>query len=242
MEYRVEDKYLITEDKWAYIENRLKEVCMPDIHGTDGTYLIRSVYYDDMYDTCLKENEDGTDNREKFRIRIYDLDDSTIKLELKSKMRGFTRKRSMELSLEQASALLKRNDVITDMPVILSGSNERAGDRSLIKKLVALMQYRRMQPVVMIEYERKAYTYPIGNVRITFDKNIGCSRDWNSLWDMNAQIIPVMPAGEHVLEVKYDELLPDYIKDVLDIGSLRRQAYSKYCYGRKVIDTGGNII
>ncbi len=224
MEYRVEDKYIITEDKAAYIEAMLKEVCEADTHGTDGKYNIRSVYFDDMYDTCLRENEAGTDKREKYRIRSYDLDDKLIHLELKSKLRGYTRKDSVALSKSEALRLLDRDDrLLSD------------ADTYLVKKLCAEMQYKRMQPVVMIEYERTAYTYTTGNVRITFDRNIGASKDYMGLWDNTPSMIPVMPKGQLILEIKYDEFLPDYIRQIVDIGSLNRTAYSKYYYGRMSI-------
>ncbi len=230
MEYRVEDKYIITEDKAAYIEAMLKEVCEPDAHGVGGRYNIRSVYFDDMYDTCLRENEAGTDNREKYRIRSYDINASVIHLELKSKLRGYTHKDSIELSKKEAISLLNRNDRLwSDMEADSLGVNR---DTYLIKKLCAKMQYLRMQPVVLIEYERTAYTYRVGNVRITFDRNIGVSRDYMELWDNTPYMMPVMPRGQLILEIKYDELLPDYIRQIVDIGSLNKTAYSKYYYGR----------
>ncbi len=221
MDYRVEDKYIITEDKWAFIENRLAEICSPDIHGHKGTYTVRSVYFDDMYDSCLSENESGTDAREKFRIRTYDMGEDVIQLELKSKLKGFTRKKSVSLSREEAERLLMRDD---DLYL--------TRDTALITKLCSEMKYRRLQPVILIEYERKAYTYPVGNVRITFDKNIGAGTDIMSLWSDPGQMTPIMPTGRHILEIKYDEFLPDHIRSVLDVGSLQRISYSKYYYSR----------
>ncbi|MCR4754447.1 MAG: polyphosphate polymerase domain-containing protein [Lachnospiraceae bacterium] len=232
MEYRVEDKYIITEDKAVYIEAMLKEVCEPDAHGVDGRYNIRSVYFDDMYDTCLRENEAGTDNREKYRIRSYDLDDKLIHLELKSKLRGYTHKDAVTLSKREALRLIDRDDRLWSD---IESDPENNREIYLIKKLCAEMQYRRMQPVVLIEYERTAYTYTVGNVRITFDRSIGASKNYYSLWDKNALMIPVMPTGQLILEIKYDELLPDHIRQIVDIGSLNKTAYSKYYYGRMSI-------
>ena len=222
MEYRVEDKYIVDEGTLRIIENELKAVCEPDVHGKDGAYTIRSVYFDDMYDSCLAENEAGTDNREKFRIRTYDLSDDVIHLELKSKSKGYTNKRSAGLTREDAIRLLEGDDGLY---------TEK--DSELITKLCAEMKYRRLQPVILIEYERVAYTYAAGNVRITFDKNIGASADHRGLWERGIPMIPVMPAGQHILEVKYDELLPGYIRTILDTGNLQRTSYSKYYYGRR---------
>lgn len=233
MEYRVEDKYIITGDKAAYIEAMLKEVCEVDSHGINGRYNIRSVYFDDMYDTCLRENEAGTDNRQKYRIRSYDLDDRLIHLELKSKLRGYTHKDSVVLTKSEALSLLDKDDRLWSGTDADPDDNKR--DTYLVKKLCAEMQYRRMHPVVLIEYERTAYTYMVGNVRITFDRNIGASKDYMGLWDNTPSMIPVMPKGQLILEIKYDEFLPDYIRQIVDIGSLNRTAYSKYYYGRMSI-------
>ncbi len=221
MEYRVEDKYIVTEDIWRMIENELKAVCEPDEHGKAGGYTVRSVYFDDMYDTGLKENEAGVDKREKFRIRAYDLSDEVIHLELKSKTKGYTNKRSVELDRKEAQRLLECDD---DLYL-----NK---DADLVTKLCAEMKYRRMQPVTLVEYERIAYTYRVGNVRITFDRDIGATSDHTAMWDPNAQMIPVMPVGQHIMEVKYDELLPEYIRTILDVGNLQRTSYSKYYYAR----------
>ena len=221
MEYRVEDKYLVTEENWMIIESRLKHICEPDIHGVDGIYNIRSIYFDDMYDTGLMQNEAGTDEREKFRIRAYDMKDDIIQLELKSKLHGFTRKRSVKISRTEAERLFNMDD-----DLYLDN-----GDY-LIIKLCSEMKYRRMQPVILIEYERKAYTYDAGNVRITYDKNIGAGTEFTDIWDSNTCITPVLPVGQHIMEVKYDELLPDHIRSVLDIGDLQRISYSKYYYAR----------
>lgn len=70
--YRHEFKYLCSSAELAVLRVRLFGLMRPDPHvGTDGMYRIRSLYFDDCQDTCLRENEAGTDPREKFRIRIY---------------------------------------------------------------------------------------------------------------------------------------------------------------------------
>ena len=239
MDYRVEDKYLITEDKIAYLQYTLKELCSPDPHCADGSYLIRSAYFDDIYDSCLHDNEAGVDRREKYRIRAYDCRDDVILLECKSKRRGFTRKQSVRLSREGTDALLDADyaagaaGIISEVSGIY-GMEPDPHNYSVLLKLQALMQYRRMRPVITIEYERMAYLYDAGNVRITFDRNIGCSRRIGGFWDAGAEIVPVLPAGMHILEVKYDELLPDAVRQLVGSVNLQKTAFSKYYYGRMV--------
>ena len=79
MIYRNEVKHEINAgDKTAIIAN-LRAAASPDPHvGKDGRYLIRSLYFDNLYDKALREKIDGVNEREKFRIRYYNGDTSFI--------------------------------------------------------------------------------------------------------------------------------------------------------------------
>lgn len=58
------------------------------------------------------------------------------------------------------------------------------------------------------------------------------ARRWGFFWNPRVPLTPVLPAGQHVLEVKYDEFLPDPVAQVLELGHLRRTAFSKYYLSR----------
>ena len=71
-QYRHELKYVCTAAQLALIQGRIHHLISLDSHVADtGMYQIRSLYFDDYYNRCYYENENGTDPREKFRIRIY---------------------------------------------------------------------------------------------------------------------------------------------------------------------------
>ena len=89
-----------------------------------------------------------------------------------------------------------------------------------------------MHPKSIVEYERTAFVEPRGNVRITFDRNISGCEKISGFFDRTLPAVPVLPKGQHVLEVKYDELLPEYIAGVLELGRLQQTAFSKYYYSR----------
>lgn len=221
MEYRHELKFLVSAAELELIKYRLKPLMHPDIHQRAGGYTVRSLYFDDFYDSCMRENEDGIDNRKKYRIRIYDGDDTVIKLEKKIKFRGMTRKVETDIS---------RQDCIT----YLSGSPPvpKREDSPLQKELYGEIRARGMHPVVIVEYDRSAFVESRGNVRITFDRNISGCEATDTFLDREIRRIPLLPKGQHVLEVKYDELLPEYISQALNLGSLQRCAFSKYWYSR----------
>ena len=108
-----------------------------------------------------------------------------------------------------------------------------AEDGDLKKKLYALIRMSHYQPVQIVEYERIAMVEKKGNVRITFDRNIGGTAQIKTFFDPVLPCVPALPAGQHILEVKYDEFLPDPIGDVINSISLNRISFSKYYFTRK---------
>ena len=221
--FRHELKYPVTEGQIAELKNRIDHLIPLDPHvGPEGSYRIRSLYFDDQYDRCLRENEDGTDPREKFRIRIYNASSERISLECKRKERGKTHKVSCRLTVEQTKLLMEGKTV----PDI-------AAQHPLLQKLTVQMLTRRLRPVVIVEYDRVPYVYQNGNVRITLDTNICSSSAVEKFLDPEIPRRPIMPVGQQLLEVKYDEYLPDFIYRNLQLHSLRQSAFSKYYLCRK---------
>ncbi len=240
MYYRVEDKYIIYDDQIAYLRNRLKDLMKRDAHSRDGAYLIRSVYFDDLHDSALMENLAGVDERSKFRIRTYDCDASFIRLEEKSKKSGYTHKESAVMSLDAAKGILLEGG--GPLRVSKASRSLKAEEGYLFKKLYTVMNTRLLHPKTIVEYEREAFVESSGNVRITFDRNISASPQVDSFFKRNICGVPVLEKGAHVLEVKYDEFLPDYIKKIIDIGSLQRTAFSKYTYARGWREQSGECL
>lgn len=222
--FRVENKYLVSDLDLAVLSQRLQAVMPSDSHQTGSCYHIRSVYFDDLWDSCMDENDAGIDIRKKYRIRTYGSPASPIKLEIKEKRSGLTKKTACTISQEELDAILSGRDLPFD-------------DRAPLNQLLTQMRLRRMQPKAIISYERTAFVHPSGNVRITFDRNIMASTALETF--QNERIdgcIPVLPAGMHVLEVKYDEFLPDFIARQIELGKLRQTAFSKYYLGRLAVN------
>lgn len=221
--YRHELKYICTAAQLALIQSRIHHLIPLDSHaGENGMYTIRSLYFDDYYNRCYYENENGTDPREKFRIRIYNGSSEKISLELKKKERGKTLKLSCPLTEVQCRTLMK-GEVLPD---------DRNYD-PVLQKLLLAMKTSLMKPKIIVEYDRVPYVYHLGNVRITLDENISSSNHIGAFLEKEIYKRPIMPAGWHVLEVKFDEFLPDYIKSVLQLDSLQQTAFSKFYLCRK---------
>lgn len=221
MEYRIENKYLVSEMEIAAISQRLKTVMLPDVHQLGDCYEIRSIYFDDIYDSGFVDNENGVNCRKKYRIRSYGPAPAPINLEIKEKMNALTQKTKCELDRDEYLQLLQDACL---MPF---------GQKAILNELLLQARTRRMKPCALIVYERTAFVHPVGNVRITFDKNIMASSNFDTFRGEQVEdLIPVLPVGMHILEVKYDELLPDFIAKQLEIKTLQQTAFSKFYYGR----------
>lgn len=221
--YRHEYKYRINSMQEQILICRAEGVMSKDPHvDANGCYRIKSLYFDDYDDSCFFENESGTDPRSKFRIRYYNEDTSRLKLEKKSKRRGMTLKESCTITKEECLIFMSGQipDVKDEMPDIK-------------KQLFLEMRLRHMLPKVIVIYERIPFIYSAGNVRITFDRKLASSIEVAHFLDGEYLERPVMPSGTAVMEVKWDEILPLHIKDVMRLENLQWTAFSKYCLCRK---------
>lgn len=229
--YRVEDKYNCSEAEMYMLQTRMEAVLHADDHenSLEG-YRIVSLYFDDLCDSCLQDTVDGVNRRVKYRIRIYNDSLDVIKLEVKSKKDNRILKRSKNISRAQMERLM-RGDCIEE-----EGSAE---DPATLFNLAIRTQ--ELRPRVIVAYERKAYVYEPGNVRITFDRNVRASTRVEDFGQKNISY-EFLREYDKVLEVKYDAFMPDFLVQLLELGSMRQSAYSKYqlCRERTALETEGN--
>lgn len=217
--YRVEDKYTCDEKQLAVLQARLKTVLRPDYNQSgDEGYQITSVYFDDLYDTHLQDTEDGNRLREKYRIRIYNDSFETIKLEIKYKRDSRVFKRAETISADQMKRLLAGQCIPDKSP---------SADSTITLFNLAIAN-RGLRPRVIVEYDRAAYVFDAGNVRITLDRNLRASTDFDGFIHENQACYRPVPEFDRVLEVKYDEFLPGFIARLLETGNMNQTSFSKY--------------
>ena len=228
-EYRQEYTSQIDAMQKAVLRLRAQGVLERDVHaGEDGEYLIRSLYFDTREDRFYYENEDGVDPREKYRIRIYNCDSGRITLECKAKARGMTKKTACPITTDQCERFMEG---------VIPEPEERISGKQAV--MFGRMRLLNLRPVVIVQYTRAPYVGEAGNVRVTFDDTISSS---NAIGDFFKEDIPlrsVLPAGGSILEVKWDELLPSFIRGQLELDSLQWTAFSKYYLCRKYNCYGG---
>lgn len=194
---------------------------------TEGRYLIHSLYFDDYKDTSVYTTNSGLSKRYKWRIRYYGHDLSYIVLEKKEKLEGRCHKKSCKLTVEEYNNIVSGD--ITDMFFDT--------DKKLIKELIVDMMTRDYRPKVIVDYERIAYVEEITNVRVTFDMKISASYQLENFLDGDYQSFYILPSGINVLEVKFDEILPSYIRNIVESYGFKQMSFSKYYYGRKIINS-----
>ena len=216
IKYRHELKQEISYLDMLVLRQRLLAVMQRDLHAADGKYEIRSLYFDNARDKALREKTDGVNVREKFRIRYYNGDSSFIKLEKKSKINGLCLKESARLTKEETQAIIDGN------VGWMKDSSE-----SLIRELYIKMITQGLRPKTIVDYTREPFIFAPGNVRVTLDYNIRTGMLDTDFFNMSCTTIP---AGEDaiILEVKWDEFLPDIIRDILQLKNGRAGAFSKY--------------
>ncbi len=217
--FRHELKYRIGYLQYLELRSRLRAVMHSDLHaGTEGKYLIRSIYFDNYKDKALREKAEGVPIREKFRVRYYNDDFSYITLEKKVKNNALCMKSDAEITKEECQNLLEGR------------LNWMRGHPSqLVQELYAKMHYQLLYPRVLVSYIREPYVYDAGNVRVTFDSDIRTTLYHRSfLEEKVADISTADQPWDMILEVKYDAFLPTIIRDILQTNTIRQQAFSKY--------------
>ena len=215
MDFRHEVKHEINLLDILQIRQRLKAVAYPDPHAIKGRYLIRSLYFDNLYDKALMEKVNGLSRREKFRIRYYNGDTSVIHLEKKSKIDHLGNKQSAPLTKEEAQAI-----VDGDIEWMLDSKYP------VVKELYTKMKIQGLAPKTIVDYTREPFIYPAGNVRVTLDYNIRSGMYCTDFLNPDCVTMPVSDAI--ILEVKWDGFLPDIIRDAVSLHDRREGAFSKY--------------
>ena len=224
---RHEQKYYISYGEYYNLVSKLSAVLKRDGNYGDKGYFIRSLYFDDMYNSSYYEKEAGKFTRSKYRIRIYNYSDKygDIKLEQKCKIDRYIAKSSLVISKDQFYD-------------IIDGGGEFLLDnrKKVAKDFYIATRYRLLRPSVIVDYYRDAFTMEEGNVRITFDKELRAGVNTFDVFDREAVTVNAYPPGKLVMEVKYDDYLPRKVQKLIQPDCSEYMAISKYVLCRKAKD------
>ena len=221
---RHELKYYLNDIQTESLQYQLTQLMHLDQHCEERVgYRVRSLYFDSIDDECLYQKQSGFLHRKKIRLRTYgDTGQDTVKFEIKHKNGQLVRKDSVTLSRREAEDICAG-----DYALLLQHENP------VLNNIYATFMSRNYKPKVIVEYQRVALVLPFSNIRITFDKKLSSNINHLDLFSSVKDTMPVILEGKQVLEVKYDDFLPGYIKRVLSGVNTERMAISKYTLARR---------
>ncbi len=226
MKFRTEWKYICTDRDIDLLRSRIENLLETDENASGNVYHIHSLYFDDYLNSSAFDNDAGASERYKWRIRYYDDRRSFIKLEKKVKRNDLCFKLVTSLTEEQYDHIVNG-----DIDEVMYNSED-----ILLSQFCAEYLYRYLQPKVIIDYERTAYVEPVSNIRITFDRNISGSKDIERFLEGDFIRFPLQEKNTHVLEVKFDDVLPGHIEKMIHSAQLTRNTFSKYYLGRLIME------
>jgi len=223
-QYRYELKFEIPSYQADTLKKQLGVLMQMDSHSISNEYSydIRSIYFDDINSSAFYDKIDGVEYRSKYRIRIYNLDDHIIKFECKHKDENMTYKQACDIDLDTCEKLL-------------SGDYLDIENRDqLVSQFIANSYTTMLRPSVIVDYRRTAFTYPMSEIRITFDEDIASGRYSTELFNDIIPTYPVYPKGISVMEVKFNEFIPDHLLAVLQSVQKVKTAISKFAMCRNI--------
>lgn len=217
--FRYEQKYLIDRYQYEEIRPVLDAMSEHDVHVREkGEYMIRSLYFDDMYRNAYNEKADGIYQRKKYRIRIYNCSDDVIHLECKYKEGAYINKEFLRITRDEFDRI-----IVGDSSFLLKKDSQMA------REFYVDVRTKLLKPCVIVDYEREPFVFDAGNVRITFDKNV---RAGDCREDFFARDIPVYHVYEEdkiILEIKFTGYLPERIRQIFKVRNFIQISASKFC-------------
>ena len=219
--YRNEWKYLISTSEKEILKLRMKPFLKLDPHAGEHGYMIRSLYFDDYWNSAYEEKEAGILMRKKYRIRIYNCSDRSIKLERKKKFGSYIYKESAPLTREETEKI-----IAGDYGFLLHSPY------ALCREFYIECMSNVMRPRTIVDYDREPWIMDEGTVRITFDADVRAAVGSFDLFDSSLPTLPVLEPGQLVMEVKFTEMLPQIVREILPPQAEEFTAVSKYvlCY------------
>ena len=220
---RQEEKYPLNLQEAIQFSYRFSQLLMPDQYSANGSYMVRSLYFDTADDQDFFDKLNEQNARRKIRLRVYSPGDRTAELEMKQKIGSYQRKRSLIVSRADALALIDGNySVLLNYP------------EAFAAELFAIMISECYRPKSIVEYQRRAFMAKENNIRLTFDSRICATESSMELFNPFLPLNPVFDVDKVIFEVKYDRFMLGYISDIISTVNRRSVSSSKYCLSRSV--------
>ena len=219
---RHELKYLINQLEYQVIVKKLSKILKRDNNSINNNYTVSSLYFDNFNNKAYQDKLSGELIRHKFRIRFYNNNTNYLKLEQKSKVNQVTFKHAVLLTKLELNKIYNNN-----FGFLLTKK------QLLYLKFYQQLQHELLKPKVIVKYQREAFTHKAGRLRITFDKQIKTANNHTNIFANNLKFIDAIDSKIIIMEIKFNEVLPSFIKGIVESAHTRQIAASKYVFSRK---------
>lgn len=234
---RYEIKFRVTNAQKERFLDAARVGLKPDPFGVNACYRVSSVYYDSKNLDFYWEKIDGESIRRKLRLRFYgdpkspdQLDEQIFFLELKHRIKNSVGKERVRLTTEGALAILADANELEHLRKYVAEQDQSQYETiSVMESLHTTMQF---QAANTITYLREAWMGEVDpRLRLTFDQ-VPCALSPNSYGKV-AHIpgYPLIPAGEVIMEIKFNQSVPRWLRDIVAEQGLVPQRFSKYATG-----------
>lgn len=228
---RFEIKYIINEHKAQMIRPFVQDNLTIDEYGAtqpDLSYPVHSLYLDSPAMRTYRETINGDRNRFKLRIRYYDNgSDSPVFFEIKRRFDEVIAKKRSKVKRSAVEDLIGGH--FPTMEHLVHKTDEQL---EALKHFCKLVNELNARPKVHVAYKREAYELDSSNaVRVTFDRSV--NTHYKKTLDLTTrQHTPYQVFGNQVvLEIKFTNRYPDWIREMIQLYNLQRCGAAKYVDG-----------
>lgn len=211
---RVEKKYLLNDEQYYALLERMKPYMTADSYGL---HTICNIYYDTKEYDLIGRSLEKPVYKEKFRIRSYGVPtkEDKVFLEIKKKYKGVVFKRRISMTLQEASDYLNHG---------IKPKNES----QIFHEIDYFLKLYQPEAKLYLAYDRIAFfgTYD-PEFRMTFDVRIRSRENDLALEDGDDGKL-LLPDDMHLLEIKINEAVPIWLSRALSELEIFPVSFSKY--------------
>lgn len=219
---RYEKKYLLTEEQYHWLLERIADNMEPDKFNTDGKlYNIANIYFDTPNDALIRASIEKPVYKEKLRLRSYGVPgmEDKVFLEIKKKYKGLVNKRRTTLRLFEAYNLIEHGIDPGEQPYV---------NRQVLNEIKYFLKLYDLSAKVYLTYDRQAFFSKTDrDFRITFDTNIK-TRRFDVGLEKGAQGELLIDNAFWLMEVKSSEAVPLWFTQLLSEAEIFSTSFSKY--------------
>ena len=236
---RYEFKYFLSKDVANEIISHANKFMILDRFADTGLgkkYLVRSIYFEDDFNTNFEEKINGYRIRKKFRLRFYNEDLNKGPIFLETKGRNLERTYKIRAKLNHSDLeVIKQGKSLSNLLLKYPKSIP-------VRDFVFESYKKNLKPKILIDYERQPFINKHGlYFRLTFDQNLSCKKLTNNLKNSLLNNSIKCKAGFTILEVKFERSIPLWFHRIIQSYNLRRNSISKFvlgmCYAKLGFET-----